>query len=158
MLYDFLLGAVIGGVFESTRSRRYDRGDVVEAVVVDKALETFRASDSADAIRDIGRESSSDLSRDLSDPAPHDIMRSELIPTHLQTRSRNSMQRLLEDIQVNGIQEPVKYVVFHGEKYVVDGHHRLLAAGKLGIQTIPAVEVKLPYLGYQSSDDLFWNN
>ena len=47
----------------------------MEAVVVDKALETFRASDSADAIRDIGRESSSNLSRDLSDPVPHDIMR-----------------------------------------------------------------------------------
>ena len=43
--------------------------------MVDKALETFRASDSADIIRDIGRESSSNLSRDLSDPAPHDIMR-----------------------------------------------------------------------------------
>ena len=75
MLYDFLLGAAIGGVFETSRSRRYDRGDVAEAVVVDKALETFRTSDSADAIRDIGRESSSDLSRGLSDPVPHDIMR-----------------------------------------------------------------------------------
>ena len=74
MLYDFLLGAAVGGVFESTRTRRYDRGDVAEAVVVDDALEAFRATDSADAIRALAQESSGDGTNGLSDHAGHGII------------------------------------------------------------------------------------
>ena len=35
------------------------------------------------------------------------------------------------DIKVNGIQEPIKYVEYDGQMYVVNGHHRLLAEKRL---------------------------
>ena len=124
--------------------------------MVDDALEAFRAGDSADAIRAMAQEGSGGGTNSLSDQGVHDIMRTDLIPTHSQTKSRGQLLALIKDIQQNGIQEPVKYVVFDGKKYVVDGHHRILAAKKLGLLNIPAEEVELPYLGYQTTNDLLW--
>ena len=39
-------------------------------------------------------------------------------------------------------------------KYIVDGHHRYYAAGKLRIQDVPTQEVTLPYMGYKDVMDL----
>lgn len=47
------------------------------------------------------------------------------------------MNTLIDDIKANGIQEPIKYVEYDGQMYVVDGHHRLLAAKKLGLTEVP---------------------
>ena len=43
-----------------------------------------------------------------------------------------------------------------GKKYVVDGHHRLIAAKRLHFQEVPIEEVELPYKGYNTIDDLLW--
>lgn len=64
------------------------------------------------------------------------------------------MQALLDDIKENGIQDSVKYVEYQGEKYIVDGHHRFFAASTLGIKSVPAEAVSLPYQGYKSVADL----
>lgn len=53
------------------------------------------------------------------------------------------------------MQESIKYVVGHGRKYVVDGNNRLSAAKALGIKEVPAQEVKLPFAGYRTVNDLF---
>ena len=37
---------------------------------------------------------------------------------------------------------------------MVDGHHRLKAAKTLGLKEVPIEEVKLPYGGYQTLEDL----
>lgn len=66
------------------------------------------------------------------------------------------MRELIEDIRKNGIKEPIKYVNYNGEKFIVDGHHRLYAARMLGLDNIPIEEVKLPYKNYLTIDDLFW--
>ena len=66
------------------------------------------------------------------------------------------MNALVDDIKVNGIQEPIKYVEHNGQMYVVDGHHRLLAAKRLGITEVPIERVDLPYAGYKTIDDLLW--
>lgn len=79
----------------------------------------------------------------------------ELIPTHGMTMSRSQFAALKQDIAKNGIKDTIKYVNLNGRKYVVDGHHRLLAARELGISNVPAEEVRLPYLGYGSIGDLF---
>ena len=47
------------------------------------------------------------------------------------------MNALMDDIKVNGIQESIKYVEYNGQMYVVDGHHRLLAAKRLGLTEVP---------------------
>ena len=64
------------------------------------------------------------------------------------------MKVLINDILANGIQESIKYVEANGVKYIVDGHHRFYAAEKLGIQSVPVQQVKLPYGGYKSTMDL----
>lgn len=40
--------------------------------------------------------------------------------------------------------------------YVVDGHHRLLAAKRIRLTEVPIEEVELPYAGYSKVDDLLW--
>jgi len=83
--------------------------------------------------------------------SPHDL---EI--THRQTLSNRQMAKLTDDIKVNGIQETVKYVESNGTKYIVDGHHRVIAAKRLGITEIPIEEVSLPYKGYNTINDLYW--
>ena len=63
------------------------------------------------------------------------------------------MNALMDDIKMNGIQEPIKYVEYNGQMYVVDGHHRLLA---VGLTEVPIEKVDLPYAGYNTIDDLLW--
>ena len=80
----------------------------------------------------------------------------ELEPTHEKILSNSKFNILKADIKMNGIKDPVKYVEYNGQKYVVDGHHRLLAARQLGIKEIPTEEVSLPYKGYRTWNDLIW--
>ena len=80
----------------------------------------------------------------------------KLKPTHMQTLSNKQLNELIVSIEENGIRTSIKYVEFNGNMYVVDGHHRLIAAKHLGLSSVPIEQVTLPYLGYSTSDDLFW--
>jgi RHS repeat-associated protein len=91
---------------------------------------------------------------DASGNAIGQIARSALAPTQGVMKSTKAMRKLVADIAQNGIREPIKYVEQNGIKYVVDGHHRLAAAYRLGITNVPAQRVSLPYLGYRSTSDL----
>ncbi|SMC34036.1 ParB N-terminal domain-containing protein, partial [Papillibacter cinnamivorans] len=82
----------------------------------------------------------------------------KLTPTHSKMLSNKEFSALMDNIKVNGIQESIKYIKYNGNMYVVDGHHRLLAAKKLGITEVPIEEVKLPYKSYGTFEDLFWGN
>ena len=72
--------------------------------------------------------------------------------------SKNQFKSFVETIKNEGINEPIKYVEYNGQKYVVDGHHRLLAAKIIGIMDVPVEKVELPYKGYNSVEDLFWGD
>ena len=80
----------------------------------------------------------------------------DLQPTHSQTLSKTRMNALLSDLKANGIREPIKCVEYEGQLYVVDGHHRLLLAKRLGLTEVPVEIVELPYSGYSVVDDLLW--
>ena len=80
----------------------------------------------------------------------------ELTLTHGLTLSRRAMQRLTDDIAANGIREPIKFVEHNGHRFVVDGHHRLAAARRLGIREVPVERVQLPFRGYRTADDLMF--
>nr|WP_223857525.1 ParB/RepB/Spo0J family partition protein [Sphingobacterium micropteri] len=77
--------------------------------------------------------------------------------THGLTKSKNAFVKLKADIKLNGIQEPIKFVEHNGKRFVVDGHHRLRAAKELGIENVPAQQVKLPYAGYKTVSDLIYS-
>jgi hypothetical protein len=49
---------------------------------------------------------------------------------------------------------PVSIVEHDGWKYVVDGHHRLAAARRAGVEQIPYKVVELPFRGYRTLDDV----
>ena len=67
------------------------------------------------------------------------------------------MNKLTEQIKTDGeIKETIKYVEYNGKKYVVDGHHRLIAAKKLHFQEVPIEEVELTYKCYNTTEDLLW--
>ena len=82
------------------------------------------------------------------------VKTSELIATHERRLSKNEFRKLKASVEREGIREPIEYVVFQDEKYVVNGHHRLLAARLLGIEELMAKEVELPYRGYRTDADL----
>ena len=67
-------------------------------------------------------------------------MPQKLIPTQKITKSKKAFSALVNDINRNGIREAIKYVEVNGDKYVVDGHHRLLAAKMLGLDKILSVD------------------
>ena len=77
-----------------------------------------------------------------------------LNPTQYITKSKSDMQALFNDIRANGVREPIKYVEHNGVRSIVDGHHRFYATQRLGIQSIPGQQVKLPYGGYRNVMDL----
>ena len=79
-----------------------------------------------------------------------------LYPTHRPTHSRKSFQQLINNIAEHGIFEPIKYVEYKGNRYIVDGHHRFWAAQQLGLEEIPIQRVSLPYKGYRTPIDLFY--
>ena len=85
-----------------------------------------------------------------------DLSPYELTPTHRLTMSRTAFRRFKERIERDGrIIRPISFVEHEGTKYIVDGHHRVRVAKELGFTTVPAERVELPYLGYDTPDDLF---
>ena len=96
-------------------------------------------------------ESGSSTMSNVSKASPFDLQ-----ATHSQTLSKKNMNKLIDDIKNNGISETIKYVEHNRQKYVVDGHHRLIAAKKLGLEQVPIEQVELPYVGYKTIKDLLW--
>ncbi len=82
------------------------------------------------------------------------VKTSELVLTHERRLSKNEFRKLKASIDREGIREPVIYVVFHDEKHIVNGHHRVLIARGLGIEEVTAKEVTFPYKGYKTEADL----
>lgn len=68
------------------------------------------------------------------------------------------MNEFISDVRQNGIENTIKYVEYNGQKYIVDGHHRVIAAKRLGIKEVPIEQVQLPYAGYNTIEDLLWFN
>ena len=57
--------------------------------------------------------------------------------------SKTDFRILVNKIKAKGIETPVEYTVKNNVKYIVNGHHRVYIAKRLGIREIPVIEV--PY-------------
>ena len=118
--------------------------------IIDGGKVLVKATDVADDVVDTGRAlgKASENIKMLSTE--------RLYPTHRKTYSKKQFEALVDDVAKNGIIEPIKVVEYKGNKYVVDGHHRLSAAKRVGLKQIPVEEVSLPFKGYRGINDLFW--
>ena len=64
--------------------------------------------------------------------------------------------RFLDSVRTAGrIRVPLKYVQLGDQMFLVDGHHRTRAARELGLKSIHAERVELPFRGYRGIQDLF---
>ena len=81
---------------------------------------------------------------------------SELTPTHALTKSKTELDELETVIRDSGVPDTIKYVIHNDTKFIVDGHHRVHLAKKMGIPTVPAEEVSLPYGSYRTIYDLYY--
>jgi RHS repeat-associated protein len=77
-----------------------------------------------------------------------------LFATHGQTMSNKQLDRLIKDIRVNGISNPLVVTAHDGRLYILDGHHRALAAPRAGVLDVPIKKVDLPYGAYRGPADL----
>lgn len=83
------------------------------------------------------------------------IARTALTP--IEVASKKGVERIMPSISKEGIKEPIKYFEENGVKYVVDGHHRLAAAWKLGLEKVPVQRVPtlpFPGIGVKSAAEL----
>jgi hypothetical protein len=77
-----------------------------------------------------------------------------LRPTHGKTMSNKQLDKLTKNIKAEGIKEPLTVTEHDGKLYILDGHHRALAATKAGISEVPINIVDLPYGAYNTPSDL----
>jgi len=76
----------------------------------------------------------------------------DLTPTH--GTGRSNLKKVEAQIKRDGgITEPVDYIESSGNKYIVDGHHRVQAAKKLGLSEVPVREQQLPFGNYRTTAD-----
>ena len=130
--------AKVADVVEFT-SKYYPDAERINKILEDAGLSEYVIKRGVDVIGTVGKTNPFNLQ-----------------PTHSPTLSKNQLNALIDDIKINGIQETIKYVEYNGQKYVVDRHHRLLAAKRLGLTEVPIEKVNLPYAGYNTIDDLLW--
>lgn len=120
------------------------------ARITDKVSDASRIVNKADDISDATK-AVSKTTKNISKVSP-----GNLTPTHSLTLSNKKYKSLFDDISQHGMKESIKYIEHNGEKYVVDGHHRLRVAKQLKMKDVPVEKVSLPYKGYQTLEDLFW--
>jgi ParB-like chromosome segregation protein Spo0J len=68
--------------------------------------------------------------------------------------SNKQLDKLIKDIRVEGIKEPLTVTEYQGKLYILDGHHRALAAPRVGIAEVPINKVDLPWGAYKTPADL----
>ena len=78
----------------------------------------------------------------------------ELIATHGKTMSNKQLDKLTKSIKSEGIKEPLTVTEHQGKTYILDGHHRALAAPRAGITEVPINKVELPFGAYKTPADL----
>jgi hypothetical protein len=78
----------------------------------------------------------------------------ELQPTHGKTMSNKQLDKLIKNIRNEGIKQPLTVTEHQQRLYILDGHHRALAAPRAGLAEVPVRRVELPWGAYQTPDDL----
>jgi RHS repeat-associated protein len=106
-----------------------------------------------------GRQVVKQVEKKIIKDAVQEISPYELTITHGLKKSKKDMADLKLKVMTDGkIKETIKYVQYNGNKYVVDGHHRLRIAKELDFSTVPVEEVQLPFGNYKTNADLIFEH
>lgn len=68
--------------------------------------------------------------------------------------SNKQLDKLIKNIRAEGIKDPLTVTEFENRLYILDGHHRALAAPRAGVAQVPINRVKLPFGAYKTPADL----
>lgn len=68
--------------------------------------------------------------------------------------SNKQLDKLSKNIRAEGIKTPLTVTEYQGKLYILDGHHRALAAPRAGVTEIPINKVELPFGAYKTPADL----
>lgn len=79
-----------------------------------------------------------------------------LIATHGKTMSNKQLDKLTKNIRAEGVKQPLTVTEQQGKLYILDGHHRALAASRAGVSEVPINRVELPYGAYKTPTDLIF--
>ncbi len=77
-----------------------------------------------------------------------------LIATHGRVMSNKELSGLIKSVRSEGIREPLTVTEHQGKLYILDGHHRALAAPRAGVAEVPINRVELPFGAYKTPADL----
>lgn len=78
----------------------------------------------------------------------------ELVATHGRMMSNKQLDKLTKNIRAEGIKQPLTVTEHNGKLYILDGHHRALAAPRAGVAEVPINRVELPFGAFKSPADL----
>jgi hypothetical protein len=126
-----------------------------EGIVADLAKKSFSEAErvGVDITEDATEAAGKDAAKDIDGYAsPAELARTHEIGGN---RSSKNVQEIMNSMRSDGYQgDPISVYEHDGQKYVVDGHHRLAAAKRVGLKQIPFTKVGLPFRGYRTLDDV----
>jgi len=70
--------------------------------------------------------------------------------------SNNQLNKLVKNLRNEGLKEPLTVTRYNGQIYILDGHHRAIAAPRAGIYEVPINRVELPFGYYRTPADLIY--
>ena len=70
---------------------------------------------------------------------------------------KSSLKSISGSIYQEGVQKPVDYTIINGEKYILNGNHRVLLASRFG-QTVPAQQRQLPFGAWRNVEEVVTAN
>jgi ParB/Sulfiredoxin domain len=142
-----------------SKSAEREAEKAAEGIIAQVAKDALREADD-DVAEAVERDAARSAGRDAAEHAarPDGLVHpSELQRTH-EIGGNASSRRVIEirdSLQREGWKgEPISIVEHDGKKYIVDGHHRVAAARRAGVEEVPYRVVELPFRGYRTMDDV----
>ena len=129
--------------------------EAASGIVDDLAKKAFTEAEhlGVEVTEDATTTATRDVAKDIDGYAnPRELARTHEIGGN---RSSKNVREIMDSLRDEGWKgDPISVVEHDGQKYVVDGHHRLAAAKRVGFDQIPYKKVDLPFRGYRTLDDV----
>jgi hypothetical protein len=142
-----------------SKSAEREAAQAAEGIIAKAAKDALREADDdvAEAVeRDVARSAGRDAAERAARPDGF-VSPSQLERTHGigGNESSRTVMEIRDSMRQGGWQgAPVSVYEHGGRRYIVDGHHRIAAARRAGLEQVPYQVVDLPFRGYRTLDDV----